>query len=82
MVVLLPNGPLTVNDTEYDPTVLYVWLMPAAVMLVVPPSPKLQYRFVMKPAEVSVKVTGTEPVPVVGAPLNRATGGKELVTTI
>src|SRR2546425_2944587 len=43
-------------------------------MLVVAPSPKLQFRFVIVPVEVSVNVTSNGATPLVGVALNNATG--------
>src|SRR3989442_1542501 len=43
-------------------------------MFVVAPSPKLQFRFVIVPLEVSVNVTSNGATPLVGVALNNATG--------
>ena len=43
-------------------------------IFVVAPSPKFQNRLVIVPVDVSVKVTKSGDVPLVGMALNRATG--------
>src|SRR5881628_3607900 len=43
-------------------------------MFVVAPSPKLQFRFVIVPVELSVNVTSSGATPFVGVALNNATG--------
>src|SRR2546423_7490125 len=50
-------------------------LIVVAVVFEVFPLPKFQNRFVIVPAEVSLKVTVSGGVPLVGAPLNNAIGG-------
>ena len=45
------------------------------VVFVVPPSPKVQERFVIVPVELSVNVTVRGMLPVVGTPVKFADGG-------
>src|ERR1041384_1067634 len=53
-----------------------------AVVLLVAPSPKVQNRLVIEPAELSVNVTVNGGVPLVGVPLNIAVGGETVPRTL
>src|ERR1041385_7062408 len=56
--------------------------MVLVVILVVPPSPKSQNRFVMKPVEVSVKVTVSGSPPLVGLAVKPADGGNAATVSV
>jgi len=72
--VLTPSGPLAIKRTEFVPARLYVCVNVVAKVFVVPPSPKLQFRFVIVPVDVSVNVTVNAAAPFVGVALKLATG--------
>jgi hypothetical protein len=70
--VVLPPLPVTVSETGYVPGVEYV-LATVGVVAVVP-SPRLQDRLVTLPVEVSVSVTASGAVPVLGVAVKLAWG--------
>ena len=75
VLVLVPPGPVTVSDTVFAPAVPYWCTTVVPVALITPPSPNCQKRVVIEPLEVSVNVTVSGDVPLVGAALKAATGG-------
>src|SRR5579859_4492667 len=75
MLVFEPPRPLSISVTVLLPVVAYTCCTLVAVVLLVPPSPKLQNRLVIEPVEPSVNVTANGGVPFVGLPLKMAAGG-------
>src|ERR1017187_1732828 len=69
-----PTGPKSDRATVNTPVPLYVYNTVVVNVFVVPPSPKLQNRFVMVPVDVSVKVTANGTRPAMGLPLKLSTG--------
>src|SRR5271155_1889597 len=74
MFVLTPAGPLAINVTGYVPAA-YVWTTELVVTLVVLLSPKSQNQLLIVPVELSLNVTSSGAVPLVGLPMKSATGG-------
>src|SRR5664280_455491 len=71
--MLTPPGPATTSTTVYVPSA-YMCNTLLTVTLVVLPSPKSQKPLVMIPVEMLVNVTARGAMPLVGAPVNPATG--------
>ena len=69
----IPFFEKTSSVTVKTPAVLYVCEGFSDVL--VPPSPKVQSRFVMLPVELSVKLTNNGAAPLVGDAVKPATGG-------
>ena len=74
VVVFVPTGPLTVKATVYVPALVEVWERLVLEVFVLEPSPKFQKRFVIVPAELSVKSTVNGFNPLVGLAWKPATG--------
>ena len=74
VLVLVPEGPFTVKETEYFPEDVYRCF--GFCIVLVPPSPKDQDQLLIVPVERSLNWTVKGALPLTGVATKSATGGR------